>query len=259
LQSILNTFLMKRILYIFCFESIVILALSSCCNSSSLENANWNDSVIIDELRQINASISNDMLVFPLKANFFSEWQEQSEKYGSLHKNAVIDSLYQIVFLHYYYPDTNKYTYFVLPMSVEINIYNRNFNDTTGRYSLSDLKYKLMLASKGNYIPHLDTHKPVLYLFDNKYKTLSEYLGGISSDVGDDIIYDNVHDLEQHIEVNYGHWGGYWHFESMPIIEALCIFNNGVLVFLRDTWNSGIDVFIPYGTNEFIEVSNWIE
>ena len=161
---------MKRILHIFYLESIVILALSSCCNSSSLENANWNDSVIIDELRQINASISNDTLVFPLKANFFSEWQEQSEKYGSLHKNAVIDSLYQLVFGHYYYPDTNKYTYFVLPLSVEINIYNRNFNDTTGRYSLSDLKYKLSLALKGNYIPHLDTHKPVLYLFDNKYK-----------------------------------------------------------------------------------------
>lgn len=250
---------MKRLFYIFCFEGIVILTLSSCCKYNSLGDSIGTDSVTIDELRLINASIPDDTLVSPLTANFFKEWQEQSNKYGSLHNNAVIDSLYQLVFGHYYYLDTTKYTYFVLPLSVKIYIYNRNFKKTTGWRNLSDLRYKLSLSLEGNFIPHLDTHKPVLYLFDNKYKTLSEYLGGISSDIGDDILYKNVHDLEQYIEVNYGHWGGYWYFESMPIIEVLCIYNNGVLAFLRDSWNSGIDVFIPYGSNEFIEVSNWIE
>ena len=124
---------------------------------------------------------------------------------------------------------------------------------------IDDIKYKIALSGEGKYIPHLTTDIPVLYHFSSIEQSLSNYLGGIKDDIGRDINDENVQDLRQYIQVNYGHWGGYWHLESMPIIYAMCFFNNGVLIYLRDSWCTGIDVFMPYGTNDFEELSNWME
>ena len=214
------------------------------------------DSITTEQLALYNKTIPLDTLSEPLSNEFFAQWKVLSDHYAAVRSNPVIDSIYQRTFEHYL-PDSIRYKYFVLLLTVDVSIYNRSF-DTTENAHLNDLKYKLYLKSEGSFIPHLNTDREVLYLFDNIEKSLSFYLGGLS-ETGKDIHKEHVKDLRKYIEVWYGHWGGYWELATMPNIYHLCVFDNGVLVFLRDSWNSGIDVFLPNDSQDFIEVSSWIE
>ena len=98
-----------------------------------------------------------------------------------------------------------------------------------------------------------------MYLFDSVEKALGEYLGGVKDEYGKDINKEHVNDLQQHIEVHYGHWGGYWHLETMPIIFRMYFFSNGVYTCLRDSWWTGKEIFMPYQSDEFIEIGGWVE
>ena len=242
---------------------IIIVSISACvlithsCTSFHASTLTIEtDSITAGQLASFNNTIPSDTLSEPLSKDFFNQWKELSNYYAAMRSNPVIDSIYQRAFEHYL-PDSIRYKYFVLLPTVNVSIYNRSYDTIDGAH-LNDLKYKSFLKSKGSFIPHLNTGREVLYLFDNIEKSLSQYLGGLSV-TAEDIDKEHVKDLRNYIEVWYGHWGGYWELATMPDIYSLCVFNNGVLVFLRYSWNSGIDVFLPNESQEFIEVSYWIE
>lgn len=217
------------------------------------------DSITVKQLASFNTTIPQDTLSEPLSKYFFDQWEECSNQYAKMHTNPVIDSIYQRTFEHYL-SDSVRYKYFVLLPTVGVSVYNRSFNFDSARelLYLDDLKYKKFLVHEGSYIPHLNTEREVFYLFNNIEKSLSLYLGGLSESC-EDIHKEHLKELCKYIEVWYGHWGGYWHLATMPNIYHLCVFDNGVLVFLRDSWCSGIDVFMPNGSHDFIEVSHWVE
>lgn len=213
------------------------------------------DSISNEQIQQFNSKILLDTLQYPLSPTFFQTWESISHDYAILHNDtSIINQVFQKVFFHYNYKEKK---YYVLPPYVDVRIYRTNLD--CNDYRITRIKYKIALSLEGKYIPRLTTTKPVLYLFNSIAKSLSNYLGGIKDDTGRDINEENVQDLRQYIQVNYGHWGGYWHLESMPIINIMCFFNNGVLIFLRDSWHTSIDVFMPYDTNEFIVLGEWIE
>ena len=114
-----------------------------------------------------------------------------------------------------------------------------------------------IISVVSTYIPHLNVKNPVLYLFKKQEETLSTYLGGVPT--ANEINRKNAGKVALYMEINYGHWGGYWHLETMPIIYQIYIYNNGAYISLRDSWCSGKSIFIPTHSNEFIEVSSWIE
>ena len=194
-----------------------------------------------------------------LSDTFFYQWHKQSEEFArfhSLHSNATIDSVFQQVFLHY--SNITTHPYIVLPKYVPVTILNADFDKKNYRSMLDIQKDSSFIISvDSTYIPHLNVRNPVLYLFMKQEEALSTYLGGIPT--AKEINRKNAGKVALYMEINYGHWGGYWHLETMPIIYQICIYNNGAYISLRDSWCSGKSIFIPTHSNEFIEVSSWIE
>ena len=190
---------------------------------------------------------------------FFYQWHKQSEEFArfhSLHSNATIDSVFQQVFLHY--SNITTHPYIVLPKYVPVTILNADFDEKNYRSMLDIQKDSSFIISvDSTYIPHLNVKNPVLYLFMKQEEALSTYLGGVPT--ANEINRKNAGKVALYMEINYGHWGGYWHLETMPIIYQICIYNNGAYISLRDSWCSGKSIFIPTHSNEFIEVGSWIE
>ena len=190
---------------------------------------------------------------------FFYQWHKQSEEFArfhSLHSNATIDSVFQQVFLHY--SNITTHPYVVLPKYVPVTILNADFDKKNYRSMLDIQKDSSFIISvDSTYIPHLNVKNPVLYLFKKQEEALSTYLGGVPT--AKEINRKNAGKVAQYMEINYGHWGGYWHLETMPIIYQIYIYNNGAYISLRDSWCSGKSIFIPTHSNEFIEVGSWIE
>ena len=190
---------------------------------------------------------------------FFYQWHKQSEEFArfhSLHSNATIDSVFQQVFLHY--SNRTTHPYIVLPKYVPVTILNAYFDKKNYRSMLDIQKDSSFIISvDSTYIPHLNVKNPVLYLFMKQEEALSTYLGGIPT--AKEINRKNAGKVAKYMEINYGHWGGYWHLETMPIIYQIYIYNNGAYISLRDSWCSGKSIFIPTHSNEFIEVGSWIE
>lgn len=190
---------------------------------------------------------------------FFYQWHKQSEEFArfhSLHSNATIDSVFQQVFLHY--SNITTHPYIVLPKYVPVTILNADFDKKNYRSMLDIQKDSSFIISvDSTYIPHLNVKNPVLFLFKKQEEALSTYLGGIPT--AKEINRKNAGKVALYMEINYGHWGGYWHLETMPIIYQICIYNNGAYISLRDSWCSGKSIFIPTHSNEFIEVGSWIE
>ena len=194
-----------------------------------------------------------------LSDTFFYQWHKQSEEFArfhSLHSNATIDSVFQQVFLHY--SNRTTHPYIVLPKYVPVTILNADFDKKNYRSMLDIQKDSSFIISvDSTYIPHLNVKNPVLYLFKKQEEALSTYLGGVPT--ANEINRKNAGKVALYMEINYGHWGGYWHLETMPIIYQICIYNNGAYISLRDSWCSGKSIFIPTHSNEFIEVGKWIE
>ena len=194
-----------------------------------------------------------------LSDTFFYQWHKQSEefvRFHSLHSNATIDSVFQQVFLHY--SNITTHPYVVLPKYVPVTILNADFDKKNYRSMLDIQKDSSFIISvDSTYIPHLNVKNPVLYLFKKQEEALSTYLGGVPT--AKEINRKNAGKVAQYMEINYGHWGGYWHLETMPIIYEIYIYNNGAYISLRDSWCSGKSIFIPTHSNEFIEVGKWIE
>lgn len=188
---------------------------------------------------------------------FFYQWHNQSEEFAKLQSNPTVNSLYQQVFLHY--TKKTNHPYVVLPQYVPVSVISTDFDkkNYSSMFNIIQKDTSLIISVDSTYIPHLNIENPILYLFKDQEKALTTYLGGVPS--SKEINRKNADKVWKYIEINYGHWGGYWHLETMPIIYKIYIYDNGAYISLRDSWCSGKSIFIPTHSNEFIEVSSWIE
>ena len=205
----------------------------------------WDDVIVTD----FSPSIPSD--------TFFYQWYKQSVEFAKSQSNSAIDSLYQQVFLHLSH--RINHPYIVLPQYVPITILDADY-DKKNYSSMFDIIQKdtsHIISVDSTYIPHLNIENPILYLFEDQKKTLTTYLGGIPT--SNEINRKNAGKISKYLEIYYGHWGGYWHLETMPIIYEIYIYNNGAFFSLRDSWCSGKGVFVPKHSNEYIEISSWIE
>ena len=215
------------------------------------------DSISVSQQEQWKELVKVGVPTYPLSDAFFTHWQQLSDKYAASYPCPNVSHVYQHAFMHYC--DTNSnYSYYVLPPCVQVRKYSSEF-DSKHYHSYWSVEDYFKKTKEFTYVPHLYTDKPVLYLFDGIEKVLGEYLGGVKVECGRDINKEHVDDLQQYIEFHYGHWGGYWHMETMPIIFQMYFFCNGVFVSIRDSWCTGREVFMPYKSNEFIEIEDWIE
>lgn len=216
------------------------------------------DSISASQQKQWNEVANIDPLTYPLSEAFFAQWQQLSDKYAASHPSPNISHVYQRVFMHFC--DSNSgYSYYVLPPCVLVRKYSSEFD--TKYYSSHTWASEdyFQDAQEFSYIPHLHTNKSVLYLFEDVEKVLGEYLGGVKDKSRKDINQEHVDDLHQYIDLHYGHWGGYWHIETMPIISHMYFFNNGIYISLRDSWCTGKEIFMPYQSDAFIEIGSWME
>lgn len=103
-----------------------------------------------------------------------------------------------------------------------------------------------------------------LYLTPDLEKTLSIFVGGIR--IGDKkykIKKGNVNRLKKYINVDYGHWGGYWWFTSFPLITNICYANNLIVVMRRTSWCTGDVIWYIKKKDKFVRypepITYWIE
>lgn len=236
---------------------ISMLLLIACGNKqNSFDVQLDSDSISESQQKQWKEAVKVTTITYPLTNTFFAHWQRLSDEYASSHPSPNIGHVYQHVFIHFC-DSNNSHSYYVLPPSVKVRKYSSEFDPKHYHSKLDEDFFKE--APEFAYVPHLYTNKPVLYLFDEIEKNIGEYLGGVKDEYGKDINKEHVDDLQQYIELHYGHWGGYWHLATMPIIFRMYFFCNGVYASLRDSWCTGKEVFMPYQSDEFIEVGGWIE
>lgn len=246
---------MTKKIYIF----ISLLLLIACGNKQISYDVQLDiDSISESQQKQWNEVVNIDSLTYPLSNAFFAHWEQLSDEYAASHPCPNISHVYRIVFMHFCNSDSS-YSYYVLPPCVQVRKYSSEFDSKYYSSHPCSSEDYFQEAPEFAYIPQLHTNKPVLYLFDSVEKTLGEYLGGVKDEYGKDINKEHVNDLQQHIEVHYGHWGGYWHLETMPIIFRMYFFSNGVYTCLRDSWWTGKEIFMPYQSDEFIEIGGWVE
>ena len=246
---------MTKKIYIF----ISLLLLIACGNKQISYDVQLDiDSISESQQKQWNEVVNIDSLTYPLSNAFFAHWEQLSDEYAASHPCPNINHVYRIVFMHFC-DSNNSYSYYVLPPSVKVRKYSSEFDPKHYHSKLDEDFFKE--APEFAYIPQLHTNKPVLCLFDSVEKALGEYLGGVKDEYGKDINKEHVNDLQQHIEVHYGHWGGYWHLETMPIIFRMYFFSNGVYTCLRDSWWTGkeiLELTFSNGTVKVFDAKDYI-
>lgn len=148
-----------------------------------------------------------------------------------------------------------RFQYIVLPLQVEVSCFMRKLNP---RYdSESDCYHFECPRSEGRQIrwmtPVFPKQYKILYLTNRIYEKLEDYVGGgydSSKDTEMPIHKEHCRWFaEQHyFPIVYGHWGGYWNMESMPIVLYIRLFKDGVLIGRRTSFNTGDDTW--YGLEE---------
>jgi len=211
------------------------------------------DSLTQAEYENYNTHFYFD-LTLPIK-KLFCIWEDASNEYGKLHNGgSKIDSIYQTVFYHFA-DSADKRPTISLPMRVEVRSFNSEWKqkNTLQRDNSGDI------AGIRYYIPHLETNKTVLYDLGDIHNKICHYLGGVEIN-GQFVEVNRLHwkEVDKYVETWYGHWGGYWHLCTMPIIDLIDIYQNGCVVALRTSWNTGCSVWIDT-KGEMTIFEEWIE
>ena len=254
---------MKRFSIIF---TLLVLPLVSMAQHSLVIDT---DSITMRQYQE--AQIRAAKITFEdLTENSFQSWEMLSAAYGQSHSSPMIDSIYQRVFYHLY--DTTSSTrYIVLPDRVSVEYFDtvvvRHYDNDNDWFDYANSFFTLKesdhaewrLLARGEYVPHIVSAKPILYDLDTIHTQLSQIIGGIGNGWFSAVNEMRVNKLRKYIPAVYGHWGGYWHFVTMPKIFKVQIYHNGAIVSFRNSWSGGGALFLPSDSNEFIGVSWWME
>ena len=199
---------------------------------------------------------------------FINDWKTWSKELPSFSSDShVNEAIGKIVTIYSKTEHEDSCKFYSLPSDVTVSIYPCKLEDYT-KNDTPNLKPIIRAAKHyANYIPDFKADKDIVYVSPEIEKILSSYVGGVSEsekyEYGSPLTPINeerLSELRQLIPVAYGHWGGYWHFESMPIIFTIFMFQDGFITELRKSWNEGDFIFIPYDIKKApVLLCSWIE
>ena len=206
---------------------------------------------------------------------FLSEWIQWSHRMNSLSTDSLLNSTLTNVISEYRKDIIDTCSLLSFDDNIEIRKYQGNHNDypidQDGFGSNRDVRWEYMMKASERYcyVPSIYSDKGVLYITPRIQRLLSLYIGGVcESDEDDFMDYEKwteinegrLSDLRKLIHVDRGHWGGHWHFKTMPIVYSIYFFDDGYVVDMRTSWWSGETVFYPSDSSQEKEViDGWIE
>ena len=209
--------------------------------------------------------------------SFLKDWEQWSAQMSSISKDSLLNAILTNV-LEEYGAETGKDTCAFLSLSdvIEIRKYQGNAadypaNQEGGWREDQEDKWNYMMNASARYcyVPSINSDKSLLYISPRIQRLLSLYIGGVCESEEDDsmnskkwseINEDRLSGLRKLIPVARGHWGGYWHLKTMPIISSVYLFDDGYIVDMRTSWCTGETVFYPFDpSKEKVVLSNWIE
>lgn len=220
------------------------------------------------------ATMAQNIKFDSLNDEFFRSWERLSAEYAAQSPtDARLDSICQRVFYHFY-DTTGKAKYLVLPAEVWIRVFDSSvmeqFDGDSNYYDYYQYEEeeKWKFVEERIHVPHIEAEKSILYDIDFIHEQLEHYIGGYmmitqegKERVRNYVKIDEVRKMElsKFISVAYGHWGGYWHFATMPIIGGIDVYKNGVVVHIRYSWCTGGACYVPFDSGEIITLEEWIE
>ena len=198
--------------------------------------------------------------------SFLKDWKRWSIQTRIHSTDSLLNAILTNV-LEEYGAETEKDTCAYLSLSniIEIRKYQGNATDYPanqeggGREDQdAEWNYMMKASERYCYVPSINSDKTILYISPKIQRLLSLYIGGVCESEKDDsmnyekwtgVNEDRLSDLRKLIPVARGHWGGYWHLKTMPIISSIYLFDDGYLVDMRTSWCSGETVFYPYNSS----------
>ena len=199
---------------------------------------------------------------------FVNDWKAWSKELRSFSSDShVNEAIGRIVTIYTKTEHADSCIFYSLPSNINVSIYPCKLEDYT-KTDTPDLKPVINAAKHyAHYIPDFKADKDIVYVSPEIEKILSSYVGGVSE--SEKYVYgspltpikkERLSELRQLIPAAYGHWGGYWHFESMPIIFTIFMFQDGFITELRKSWCEGDFIFIPYDIKKDpVLLCDWIE
>ena len=208
---------------------------------------------------------------------FFSDWEAYSDSVAS--RAVKNDSLIDMVVAYNYLPmqlEGRTYwsikdaspKYHVVPQYIEVERYYLDV-DTTAFSPRYGFPYYYSELPNNEYridsiIPQLPYRG--LYLTPDISEALSTFVGGwIKGDKMEKIDKGNLKALKKYIPLGgHGHWsGGYWYFESFPLITKICYANNLIAVKINTAWFCGEETWYIKDNGKFVRrekpAGEWIE
>lgn len=206
---------------------------------------------------------------------FLSEWIEWSEQMKSLSTDSLLNSTLTKVFAEYRKDVIDTCSFLSFGDSIEIRKYQGKHSeypideDRPGGDKDARWDYMMEASERYCYVPSIYSDQAVMYISPRIQRILSLYIGGVCESEEEDF-YDyekwteinegRLSDLRRLIPVELGHWGGHWHFKTMPIVYSLYFFDDGYVVKLRTSSSSHETVFYPSDPAQEKEVIDcWIE
>lgn len=209
--------------------------------------------------------------------SFLKDWKRWSIQTRIHSTDSLLNAILTNV-LEEYGAETEKDTCAYLSLSniIEIRKYQGNATDYPanqeggGREDQdAEWNYMMKASERYCYVPSINSDKTILYISPKIQRLLSLYIGGVCESEKDDsmnyekwtgVNEDRLSSLRKLIHIDRGHWGGYWHLKTMPIISSIYLFDDGYIVDMRTSWCSGETVFYPYNSSrEKVVYSHWIE
>ncbi len=199
---------------------------------------------------------------------FVKDWKEWSMKLQSFSSDThVNEAIGRTISIYSKENHADTCTFYSLPSNIIVSKYPCNLKDYSKEYTINSEQITKKAEHYAYYIPDFETDKEVVYISPEIERILSLYVGGVSeSESYEDersftpINEERLSELRQIIPAAYGHWGGYWHFESMPIIFGIFMFQDGFITNLRKSWCEGDLIFVPYDVNKDpVVFCEWME
>lgn len=156
--------------------------------------------------------------------------------------------------------------FYVVPQEINVERYKINVDTLEARknYGLPSYLSRTEEGIHENYKVTPDLPEKALYYCDILEKPLWEFLGGTAIS-GEYVETDwkNLKLIEKYLPVFYGHWGGYWWFYSLPVINAIIYYDNLIVVARRTSWHTGDLIWYVKGPDGFVRqdesLGEWIE
>ena len=195
---------------------------------------------------------------------FIQDWKDWSLELRTFSTDSVVNQAINRIrseYSEWNQPDNSLF--YSMPCCIEIRRYQGSYPpiDVSDEYR-PRYEEKQQALERYAYVPGFDSEKVILYMTPEIEKLLSQYLGGVYGfgSLVTNINKSRVAYLSRIFYVHYGHWGGYWILNSMPMIYYLSLYDDGICAFLRTSWCSGETVFVPYDTaKELVHFDYWIE